>query len=68
MYKAKVKSDGILDKLKLKILVRGDIQNKELIRDTWSQTASMKTMKYFLAESTKHKEIFHQLNSIGAFL
>ena len=27
-YKAKIQSDGSLDKLKLRIVVRGDIQNK----------------------------------------
>ena len=28
VYKAKIQSDGSLDKLKLRILVRGDLQNK----------------------------------------
>ena len=28
VYKAKIKSDGSLDKLKLRIVVRGDLQNK----------------------------------------
>ena len=27
VYKAKIQSDGILDKLKLRIVVRGDLQN-----------------------------------------
>ena len=35
VYKAKIKSDGILDELKLIILVRGDMHNKELVVDTW---------------------------------
>ena len=55
VYKAKIQSDGSLDKLKLIIVVRGDLQNKNLVGDTWSQTASMKTLKYFLADATKHK-------------
>ena len=42
-YKAKTQSDGILDKLKLRIVVRGDFQNKEMVGDTWSPTASMRT-------------------------
>ena len=29
VYKAKIQSDGSLDKLKLRIVVRGDLQNKE---------------------------------------
>ena len=45
VYKAKIQSDGRLDKLKLKIVVRGDLKNKELFGDTWSSTASMRTFK-----------------------
>ena len=68
VYKAKIQSDGSLDKIKLRIVVRGDLQNKEMIGDTWSSTASMKNLKYFLADSEKHKERVHQLDFIGAFL
>ena len=39
VYKAKIQSDGSLDKLKLMIVVTGDLQNKEIIGDTWSPTA-----------------------------
>ena len=31
IYKAKIQSDGSLYKLKLRIVVRGDLQNKEMI-------------------------------------
>ena len=36
--------------------------------DTWSPTASMRTLKYFLADSEKNKARVHQLYFIGAFL
>ena len=49
-------------------MVRGDIQNKEIVGDTWSPTASMRTLKYFLSDSAKHKAIVHQLDFIGEFL
>ena len=68
VYKAKIQSDGSLDKLKLRILVRGDLQNKELFGDTWSPKASMRTLKYFLADATKNKARVHQLDFIGEFL
>ena len=68
VYKAKIQSDGSLDKLKLIIVVRGDLQNKELVGDICSPTAFMRTLKYFLADATKHKAKFHQLYLIGAFL
>ena len=68
VYKAKIQSDGSIDKLKLRIVVRWDFQNKEMVGDTWSPTASMRTLKCFLAEASKHKAIVHQLDFIGAFL
>ena len=68
VYKAKIQSNESLEKLKLRIVVRGDLHNKKLFGDTWSPTASMRTLKYVLADATKHKAIFHQLYFIGAFL
>ena len=52
----------------LRIVVIGDLQNKEMVGDTWSPTASMSTLKYLLADAAKHKARFHQLDVIGAFL
>ena len=68
MYKAKIQSGGSLDKLKLIIVVRRDIQNKELVGDTWSPTDSMRNLKYFLTDAAKHKARVHQLDFIGTFL
>ena len=39
-----------------------------MVGDTWSPTAFMRNFKYFLADTAKHKAIFHQLDFIGAFL
>ena len=36
--------------------------------ETWSPTASMRTLKYLLADAAKHKAIVHQLYFIGEFL
>ena len=68
VYKSKIQYYGSLDKLKLIILVRGNLKNKELVGDTWSPTASMRKLKYFLADATKHKARVHQLDFIGALL
>ena len=68
VYKANIQSDGSLEKLKLKILVRGYLHNMGLIGDTWSPTASMRTFKYFLEDSVKHKSRVHQLGFIGSLL
>ena len=45
IYKAKIQSDGSIDRPKLIIVVRGDIQNKELVGYTWTKTSSMSTLK-----------------------
>ena len=68
VYKAKIQSDGSMDKLRLRIVVRGHFQNKKMVGDTWSPTASMRTLKYFLADAAKHRARVHQLDFIGAFL
>ena len=68
VYEAKIQSDGSLDNLKLRIVGRGDSQNKEMVGDTWSPTASMSTLKYFLADTEKHKARVHQIDFIGALL
>ena len=68
VYKAKIQSDGSLDKLKLRVVLRRDFQNKEMVGDTWSPTAPMRTLKYFLADAAKHKARVHQLDFIEAFL
>ena len=39
-----------------------------MVGDNWSPTASMRTLKYFLADANKHKARFHQLYFIGALL
>ena len=68
VYKDKIQYDGSLDELKLRIFVRGDFQNKEMVGDTWSPTALMRNLKYFLEDTAKHKARFHKLDSIGALL
>ena len=68
VFKAKIQSDGSLDKRKLRIVVRVDLHNKEMVGDTWAPTASMRTLKYLLADAYKHKARVLQLDFIGAFL
>ena len=38
VYKEKILYDESLDKLKLRIVVRQDLHNKEIIGDTWNTT------------------------------
>ena len=68
MYKAKIDSGGIIDRLRWRIVVRGDLQNKEFAGDTWSPTASTRNLKYLLADATKHEARVHLFDFIGALL
>ena len=38
-----------------------------MIGDTWSPTASMRTLKYFLTDAEERGARVHQLDFIGAF-
>ena len=45
VYKANIQFYGSLENLKLRIVVRGDLQNKDLIGDNWLPTSSRRTFK-----------------------
>ena len=68
VYKEKIQSDGCFDNLKLRIVVRGDLQKNDLIGDTWSPASSIRTLKKFLSDSVKNKARVHQLDFIGELL
>jgi hypothetical protein len=62
--------DGNVDKLKVRICVRGDLQKKKdpTMEDPHSSTASMRMYKLLLADAARHKSRIFQLGVIGAFL
>ena len=39
VYKAKIQYDGSLEKLNLRVVVRGELKNREVIGYTWYPTA-----------------------------
>ena len=49
-------------------MVRGDLQEKYLIGDNWSLTATIITLNYLFVYPVKHKARVHQLYFIRAFL
>ena len=44
VYKSKIKPDGSIDKLKFRIVVKGDLHNNELVGDTCSPIDSIRTL------------------------
>jgi hypothetical protein len=68
IFKVKIQSNSSLDKLKTRIVVRGDLQDKSISEDKWSPTASFRSLKMFLAHASCLKVRVRQLDFIGAFL
>ena len=70
VFKAKIDSAGELDKLKARVVVRGDIQQKYGVLSnliTWIATAGFKMLRRFLAEAEKRGKRVKQLDFIAAF-
>ena len=67
VYKVKNQSDGSIDKINMRILIGGDLQNKELVGDTWLPPASIRTLTYVLTDTVKHKARVYQLDLRGKF-
>jgi transposase InsO family protein len=68
IFKVKIQSDGTLDKLKMRMVVRGDLQAKDISEDKWSPTASFRSLKMFLAHAARLKVRVRQLDFVGEFL
>ncbi|MGH7954813.1 MAG: reverse transcriptase domain-containing protein [Gloeomargaritales cyanobacterium] len=69
VYKAKMRSDGKLDKLKARIVVRGDIHKRQttIPEDPWVPLASFRTLRRFAADAVKHKRQLKQIDYVAAF-
>ena len=68
VYKSNIQSDGSLDKLKLIILVKGDLHNKWMIGDTLDTTESRRNLTHLLPDVENHKARVHQLYLFREFL
>jgi hypothetical protein len=66
--KIKHRSDRYLDKLKVRIVVHGDIQDKSNLEDKWSPTASFHGLKMCLAHACHLKVRVCQLDFIDIYL
>jgi hypothetical protein len=68
IYKAKQRSDGYLEKLKVRAVQRGDLQWHKPDEDTWSPCASAWGLRLFIAELCRRRRTLRLLDFIGAFL
>ena len=66
--RVKIKSDGTVDKLKIRICLRGDKQAELVDWDTWCPIAGFRELKLFLSFAAYFMCRVFQLDFIGAFL
>jgi hypothetical protein len=66
-HRAKLQSDGTIEKLKIRTCLRGDLQAPSEL-DTWCAIAGFRALKMFLSVATRTKCRACQLDFIGAFL
>ena len=67
IFKAKITNKGYLDKLKARLVARGDLQTKHIDDDVWALCIFARTFKTFLCFAVKHNRAVHQLDFVGAF-
>jgi len=66
--KLKFTSEGKIDKFKIRICARGDIQKQVFFEDTWSAMCSKRGIRIFLAKAATTRSKVRQLDFLGAFL
>jgi hypothetical protein len=52
---AQINSDGSLDKLKTRMVVRCNLKDKNITEDKWSKTSSFRSLKMVLAHAARLK-------------
>ena len=68
-YRAKLKADGQVDKLKTRIALRGDMMRETMFTpDTWCLIAGFRALRLFLAFAVEYRQRIYQLDYVAAFL
>ena len=68
VFKTKINADGSLNKLKTRIVVRGDLQKLRPGENAWSPTASMRLLKTFVASAAQEGKEIKQVDFVAAFI
>ena len=68
VFKTKINADGSLNKLKTRIVVRGDLQKLRPGENAWSPTASMRLLKTFVASAAQEGKEIKQVDFVAAYI
>ena len=68
VYRCKLDKDGLLDKLKTRIVFRGDLYNPQDPQDPWNPHASFLSLRVFLADCAARGSFPCQIDLILAYL
>ena len=68
ILKTKLRSDGMVDKLKVRIAIRGDLDKGAQDDDNSAPLASFRLLKVFLADAARHKKRAYHADFVGAYL
>jgi hypothetical protein len=68
IYKTKLRSDGLVDKLKVRIAIRGDLDEAAQDEDNGAPLATFRLLKVFLADAAKKRRRVYQSDFVGAYL
>jgi Reverse transcriptase (RNA-dependent DNA polymerase) len=68
IFRTKIKANGTVDKLKVRIAIRGDLDRDALDEDNSAPLATFRLLKVFLAEAARLKRRVYQADFIGAYL
>ncbi len=68
VFQAKLDKDGLLDKLKMRVVFRGDLYQPKDPQDPWSLHASFLGLKLYLADCTREGSYPAQIDFLLAYL
>ena len=68
VYKTKLRSDGLVDKLKVRIAIRGDLDTSAKDEDNAAPLATFRLLKLFICEAARRKRRIYQADFIGGYL
>jgi Reverse transcriptase (RNA-dependent DNA polymerase) len=68
IHKTKLRSDGMVEKLKVRMAIRGDMDKDAGNEDNSAPLATFRVLKCFLADAARRRRRVYQADFVGAYL